>query len=308
VVGGADLRIKEQTVTPNPALRRLGFADSERVAIIHADDIGMCQASVTAFAELSSFGLISSGAVMVPCGWFPAVAAGSRAKPEADLGIHLTLTCEWDAYRWGPISTCAVESGLIDAEGYFYRSTELAQTHGQPEAVARELAAQIERALAAGMRPTHVDTHMGSVYSAAFLPLYLDVARRYRLAPMFFRDEESGWRARGADAEAAVVMAKLSRQLEEEGVPLLDNIAMLPLDAPDDRIGQAKRMFESLPPGLTHFILHPSHDTPELRAIAASWPSRVADYQAFMSEELRAYVRDIGIQVIGYRALQELMP
>ncbi|MEO7908493.1 MAG: polysaccharide deacetylase family protein [Roseiflexaceae bacterium] len=293
---------------PNPALRRLGFANDDRVAIIHADDIGMCQASVGAFAELAAFGLISSGAVMVPCGWFPAAAAGSRARPDDDLGIHLTLTCEWDAYRWGPISTCDPESGMIDDEGYFYRTTEQAQAHGHPDAVARELAAQVERALAAGMRPTHVDTHMGSVYSAAFLPLYLDVARRYRLAPMFFRDNEAGWRTRGANAEDATMMAQFSRQLEDAGVPLIDNIAMMPLDAPDDRIGQAKRMLAGLPPGLTHFIIHPSHDTPELRACSASWASRVADYQAFMSDELRAYVRDSGIQVIGYRALQELMP
>jgi predicted glycoside hydrolase/deacetylase ChbG (UPF0249 family) len=295
-------------MTPNPALRRLGFADTDRVAIIHADDIGMSQASVSAYAELAAFGLISSAAVMVPCGWFPAAAALSRAQPTADLGIHLTLTCEWDAYRWGPISTRDAASGMIDDEGYFYRSTELAQAHGQPDAVARELAAQIERALAAGMRPTHIDTHMGSVYSAALLPIYLDVARRYRLAPMFFRDDEDGWRARGADADTAAAWARLGRQLEDAGVPLLDNIAMMPLDAPADRIDQAKRMLEHLPPGLTHFIIHPSHDTPELRACSASWQSRVADLQAFSSEELRAYVRDSGIHVIGYRALQELMP
>lgn len=114
--------------------------------------------------------------------------------------------------------------------------------------------------------------------------------------------------ARGADAETAAGMAQLSRQLEADGVPLLDNITMMPLDAPDDRIDQAKRMFESLPPGLTHLIIHPSHDTPELRAIAADWPSRVADHQAFMSQELRAHVRSLGIQVIGYRTLQALMP
>jgi predicted glycoside hydrolase/deacetylase ChbG (UPF0249 family) len=295
-------------MTPNPALRRLGFADDDRVAIVHADDIGMSHASVAAFADLAAFGLISSGAVMAPCGWFPAAAALGRANPGYDLGIHLTLTCEWDAYRWAPISTRDPETGLIDAEGYFYRSTEEAQAHGRPEAVAIELAAQIERALAAGMRPTHIDTHMGAVYSPAFLPLYLDVARRYRLPPMFFRDDEAGWRARGADADTAAGMARLSAQLGADGVPLLDNIVMMPLDAPDDRIGQARRAFESLPAGLTHFIIHPSHDTPELRACSASWQSRVADYQAFMSEELRAYLRSSGVQVIGYRALQELMP
>ncbi|HJZ49077.1 MAG TPA: polysaccharide deacetylase family protein [Roseiflexaceae bacterium] len=295
-------------MSPNPALRKLGFAETDRVAILHADDIGMCQSSVAAFADLAAFGLISSGAVMVPCGWFPAAAAASRAHPGYDLGVHLTLTCEWDAYRWGPISTCEGESGLIDGEGYFYRSTEEAQAHGRPDAVARELAAQVERALATGMRPTHVDTHMGAVYSPAFLPAYLHVARRYRLPPMFFRHDEAGWRARGADADTAAAMARLSRQLEGDGVPLIDHILMLSLDAPDDRVGQARRAFESLPPGLTHFIIHPSQDTPELRALAADWPSRVADYQAFMSEELRTHLRSVGVQVIGYRALQELMP
>jgi chitin disaccharide deacetylase len=295
-------------MTPNPALRQLGFAADDRVAIIHADDIGMLHASVAAFADLAAFGLVSSGAVMVPCGWFPAAAALSRANPGYDLGIHLTITCEWDAYRWGPISTRDPESGLIDAEGYFYRTTAEAQAHGRPGAVARELAAQIERALAAGMRPTHIDTHMGAVYSADFLPAYLDVARRYRLPPMFFRHDEAGWRALGADAGAAAAMARLSRQLEDEGVPLVDHLFTMPLDAPDNRAGQARRAFETLQPGLTHFILHPSHDTPELRACSASWPSRVADNQAFLSEQLRTALRASGVQVIGYRALQELMP
>ena len=88
-------------MTPNPALHRLGFADDDRVAIVHADDIGMSQASVAAFADLGAFGLISSGAVMVPCGWFPAAASLGRANPGYDLGIHLTLTCEWDATAGG---------------------------------------------------------------------------------------------------------------------------------------------------------------------------------------------------------------
>jgi predicted glycoside hydrolase/deacetylase ChbG (UPF0249 family) len=293
---------------PNPALRKLGFAASDRVAIIHADDIGMCHSSVAAFDDLAAFGLISSGAVMVPCGWFPAAAIASRAHPERDLGIHLTITCEWESYRWGPISTSEPGSGLRDAEGYFYRSTAEAQAHGRPEEVERELAAQVERALAAGMRPTHVDTHMGAVYSPVFLPIYLGIARRYRLPPMFFRLDEAGWRARGMDAEFAAASARLSQELEANGVPLLDHIVMLPLDNAADRLATAKRAFDALSPGLTHFILHPSHDTPELHAIASDWRCRVADFESFMSDELSAYVQAAGVQVIGYRALQELMP
>jgi predicted glycoside hydrolase/deacetylase ChbG (UPF0249 family) len=234
-------QFKEQPMQPNPALRKLGFAADDRVVIIHADDIGMCQASVAAFAELAEFGLVSSGAAMVPCPWFPAAAIDCRAHADRDLGIHATITCEFDACRWGPISTSDPGSGLLDAEGYFYRSTQEAQAHGSAAAVARELAAQVERAQAAGLRPTHIDTHMGALYSPVFLPIYLQIARRYRLPPMFFRVEEARWRASGLDAEFAAAAARIAQELEADGVPLLDHIFMLPLDDPADRLGHASR-------------------------------------------------------------------
>jgi predicted glycoside hydrolase/deacetylase ChbG (UPF0249 family) len=147
---------------PNPLLRALGFAETDRVAIVHADDIGMCQASVAAFAELADAGLVTSGAVMMPCGWAPAAAAWARAHPATDIGVHLTLTSEWDAYRWGPLSTRDPASGLLDADGYFPRTTAAVQA-ADPEAATRELEAQVARALAAGIDVTHVDTHMGAV-------------------------------------------------------------------------------------------------------------------------------------------------
>ena len=88
---------------------------------------------------------------------------------------------------------------------------------------------------------------------------------------------------------------------------MFDHMAMMPLDEPAHRVETAKRLFDALPPGLSYFILHPAMDTPELRAIAPDWPNRVADYEAFTSPELRDYVRDSGIHVIGYRALRDLM-
>src|SRR5512137_730397 len=148
---------------PNPVLRKLGLADDDRAVIIHTDDIGMCQASLAAFADLVDFGLISSGATMVPCPWFPEVAAYCRAHPSVGLGVHLTLTSEWDSYRWGPISTRDPASGMIDDDGYFYRRSEPVQECADPEAVLVELQAQVERALKAGIDVTHVDTHMGTV-------------------------------------------------------------------------------------------------------------------------------------------------
>ena len=109
----------------NPVLKKLGFSNDDRVAIIHTDDIGMCQASVDAFADMVDYGLISSGAVMVPCPWFLEAAAYSTAHPQADLGVHLTLTSEWETYRWGPISTRDPASGLLDEQGFFHKSSQV---------------------------------------------------------------------------------------------------------------------------------------------------------------------------------------
>ena len=294
---------------PNPALRKLGFADSDRVAIIHADDIGMCQATLTAFAELLDFGLVSCGAAMTPCPWFPSVAAYAATHPGADIGVHLTLNCEYSTYRWGALSTRDPATGLLDADGCFFRLPTDTQRHADPAAVRTELEAQVALALAAGIDVSHVDTHMGTrrasqvrrrlCRSGACPPPAADdhALRRGGLA-----------RAQGLDAETAAISAAMVEQLEASGVPLVDEIVGMPLDAPDERIARAKAMFDALPPGITHFVIHPAADTPELRAIATGdWPSRVGDHRTFMSEELRDYVRKSGVQVIGYRALRDLM-
>ena len=125
--------------------------------------------------------------------------------------------------------------------------------------------------------------------------------------------DAAGWQALARavglafDWETASHLAQAVHELEAGGMPLVDFATMLPLDRPEDRVDQAKWMFGELPAGLTHFVLHPAVDTPELRAITPDWPSRVADYVAFTSRDLREYVRQSGVQIIGYRELRELI-
>ena len=135
-------------MTSNPLLKKLGYSDNERLVIIHADDIGMCHASLQAFKDLWKFGTITSGAVMVPCPWFPATAQMCRENPEIDTGVHATLNAEWDSYRWSPLSTQDQASGLLDAEGYFHQWQDAVYQNAKPEAIDAEVNAQIERALA----------------------------------------------------------------------------------------------------------------------------------------------------------------
>jgi predicted glycoside hydrolase/deacetylase ChbG (UPF0249 family) len=294
--------------SPNPALKKLGLTETDRAVIIHTDDIGMCQASVEAFADLNEIGIISSGAVMVPCPWFLHAADYARRHPQVDLGIHLTLTSEWETYRWGPLSTRDPASGLIDEAGYFHHLTAPVQEHADPVAVDLEINMQVQRAIHEGLLPTHVDTHMGSVAHPKFMGSYIQLAWKFRLPLMIFRLNEAGWRLMGMDAETAQMAAGMIEQLEAAGLPMLDGMSSMPLDKEEDHLERTKQALSELKPGITHFIIHPSKDTPELRAITPDWRCRVANYQDFSREDLRKHIQAIGLHVIGYRALQDLMP
>lgn len=295
-------------MNPNPVLKRLGFNDNDRLVIIHADDIGMCNSSVLAFRELIYSGVISSGAVMVPCPWFLGAMEITRSISEIDLGVHLTLTSEWNTYRWGPVSTREPLSGLIDDEGYFHKTSEETQEKANPDFAYQEMDNQIMRMSAGGFRPSHVDTHMGTVAHPKFMQGYINLALKYKLAIMMFRLDEIGWKRMGLDTQSSQTAAMMTKNLEDLGIPLIDHIRAMPLDDPFDRLNRAKIMFQELPAGITHFILHPSVESEELKAITPDWESRVADFHTFQNKELESFLHETGIHVIGYRHLQELMP
>jgi len=292
-------------MTPNPFLKKLGFSNSDRVVIIHTDDIGMCHASVQAFRDLWAFGTITSGATMVPCPWFPAVAQMCRENPEIDMGVHATLNAEWESYRWGPVSTRETASGLMDADGYFHQWHPAVYENARPEAVAAEVNAQIKKALAAGIDVTHVDSHMGTIMSPLFIQSYTQAAASRLLPSLLPRARSEGIALMGLGEQEK--LAPILQQLEEIGTPMIDGILGMPLEHGDDHISVAKELFGETPIGITHFILHPSIDTAELRAIAPDWPARVANYNAFMSDELKQFLEREDIKLIGYRALKEAM-
>ena len=292
---------------PNPLLTALGYAPTDRVVIFHADDIGMCGATVDAYADLLDVGALTSAALMVPC---PAAAEGAavaRRYPHADLGVHLTITSEWDVLRWGPVSTRDPASGLLDAEGRFPRTVQAVQATARPDAVRSELAAQVSRARAWGVDITHVDSHMGALAHPKFLPAVMALAGQEGVPAMYPRMNRAGWRAQGFDAAGAAGAWGYGRLLEHAGRPLVDGLYMLPLHEGGDHLELTRRVLATLPPGLTHFILHPARDTPELRAICGDWEGRVANYEAFRDPRMKGVIADSGVHAIGYRPLRDWM-
>jgi predicted glycoside hydrolase/deacetylase ChbG (UPF0249 family) len=296
-------------MTPNPFLKKLGFSDTDRLVIIHTDDIGMCHASVQAFKDLWKFGTITSGAVMVPCPWFPAVAQMCREIPEIDMGVHATLNAEWESYRWGPVSTRDPESGLLDADGYFNQWHQAVYDHAKFEAVETEVNAQIERALASGIDVTHVDSHMGTIMNPKFIQSYIRAAASRLLPNMLPRMDAAGMEMVEMNANERQAYEPILQQLESMGVPMLEGIVSMPLDQPNlnKQMEIAKDLLGNLPVGITHFILHPSIDTAELRSIAPDWESRVSNYNIFMSDELKTLIESEDLHLIGYRPIRDAM-
>lgn len=290
-------------MTPNPILKKLGLSAHDRAVIFHADDIGMCEGSVSAYRDLMDFGLLSSAATMVPCPWFPAAANLFRSltdHPRLDVGVHLTFNSEWANFRWGPLSTRDPQSGLMDEQGYFFNRTDFTHDRASAAAVRQEIVAQIERGLQAGFPVTHVDTHMLCLFQPRFLPIYLDVARQYGLPAFAFRASSPQWQLWGGDVETAFAYLQ---QAEAEGQPLMDYLDVMPLDHHENRLEEAKAKLAHLPAGLSYFLIHPVKDTPELRAMAPDWRCRVADYELFTNEAWRQAVQDSGVRVVSWKDL-----
>jgi predicted glycoside hydrolase/deacetylase ChbG (UPF0249 family) len=287
-------------VSGNPALQALGFAADDRVVVVHADDVGMCEATIDVFFDLLERGLTTAGSAMVPCPWFPAVAARCRERgADVDIGVHLTLTSEWDGYRWGPVAATATDPrlGLADDEGYFFRNTAL-WTRVDPDTARREMEAQVDRALAAGLDVTHVDCHMFAMLRPDLIGPYVDLGFERGIPVLLTRQPQ--W--------VEVLTEPAIARWEEAGMPVFDHLRELPLDvSAAGWLDATARLFEELPAGLTYLITHPARDTPELRAVATDWQQRVADGDGFRNESLAAGVHDAGIHVIGWRPLRELL-
>lgn len=294
----------------NPVLRKLGLPDDARVVVLHADDIGMTQASLIAYEQALNFGVLSSAATMAPCPWYSTAAAFVRAHvahPRVDMGVHLTLNAEWQTYRWKPISTLDASTGLMDDEGYLHRLAVGVHAHATTAAVEAEMRAQIERALADGIDATHADSHMLTLFEPRFFPVYVKVALEYDLPPFVLRNMGSMVHP---DTPQAVrdELDALVADLETQGAPVFDRIDVLSLTDASDRLAEGKRALAEAPAGgLTNILHHMAADTPELRAAAPDWRCRVADWQLFTSEAWREAILESGVTVIGFRVLRDLM-
>jgi predicted glycoside hydrolase/deacetylase ChbG (UPF0249 family) len=283
---------------------RLGYKATDRLLIIHADDAGMCHSVNAATIQAMEKGVVTCASIMVPCPWMPEIAAYCREHPEADFGLHLTLTSEWKYYRWRPVTPISEVPGLLDAEGFLPRSVEETVLKAKPEEVEKELRNQIARARAFGIKPTHVDSHMGTLFTGKFMPAYVKVAKEAGLLPMLMRPTpqriEQG-KLLGIDP------VKIEQELAPQGYVFLDMLhETIKGDSLEARREFIYNLLRNLKPGVTEIITHLAMDDEESRHIMYSWKARYHEFLIFTDPKTRELINALGIKLIGYKDLMKL--
>jgi len=286
---------------------RLGFAQGARVAIVHADDIGMCHAANTGAFEALDAGPVTCGSAMVPCPWFAEAVACAARRPGVDIGVHLTLNAEWDLYRWPPCAGPSQVPSLVDDDGCLYRTTAQVVANARPEEVELELRTQIERARGAGLDVTHLDAHMGTVLMPPFTQVYASLIRAYRL-PAFLvapRADAVPEAMRSAVEQVVAVV----RELEEDGFPVLDGFDQDSLGfARGQGLAHNRRRLAGLGPGVNYLICHPAALEPELEVLTPDAHCRDFERSFYGGQAGRAELAALGIETVGMRALAALIP
>lgn len=275
---------------------KLGYARDAKLLIVHADDVGMTHSVNAATIKGLEIGLVNSSSIMVPCPWFPEIADYAKAHPELDFGLHLTLTSERVYYRWGPVASRDKVPSLVDENGYFLHDWTAATKINAKE-VELELRAQIERARAMGIRPTHLDSHQYRLYENGkeLFEVVLRVAHENKLPVFVARD----WFADRPYLESSLTPADI----------VLDHTVTISPNVPPEKWAVFyETALKNLQPGVTEFVIHLGFADEELKAATrerdtwgAAWRQR--DFDFFTSAEFRRLLGEQNIKLVTWREL-----
>ncbi|GKU79234.1 carbohydrate deacetylase [Paenibacillus sp. L3-i20] len=294
--------------------KALGYNENDRLLIVNADDYGLCHSVNESTQQLLKEEVISSATIMMPCAWARSGALWSAQNPQYDVGVHFTFTSEWEPYSWGPVTSNADVSSLVNEEGYFYKDSLGFEQHAEAEHVKIELVNQIEKALKLGMNPTHADNHMGSLYGLRtgkhFMVEVLDVCAAYGLPfrlPRYITIEEG----QVAPPEMKEQVQAIANLADSKGVVILDYLIGLPFQLEDGQTYDSfktnmKDLLGVLKPGVTELIIHPSLLTEEFQAFHREPAKRNMEHDIFRDPEIMNVLKDAGIKLIHWRELQKL--
>jgi predicted glycoside hydrolase/deacetylase ChbG (UPF0249 family) len=299
---------------------KLGYPKGARVLILHVDDMGMSFDSNEGGEEALTKGVSTSCSVMMPCPWVPGFVHWLKQHPDIDAGLHLTLTSEWNDYRWGPLAGKQNVPGLVDKEGAMWHSVQEVVAHASADEIEKEIRVQLERARSMGFEPTHLDTHMGTVYAApAFLERYIKVGIENHIPVMLPGGHDMLIQQQMHFSDQAIQQIRiLGKVVWAAGLPVLDDLENSSYDVKipegikndDKKLQQFKtekyiEAIKSLKPGVTMMIMHCTATTEVFPHISDSGPVRRGDLLAMMDPQFKKALEHEGIILTTWRELRE---
>jgi chitin disaccharide deacetylase len=296
MLAGTPIAVLAQNI--GSVAERLGFGRDAKLLIVHADDVGMTHSVNAATIRALESGAVNSASIMVPCPWFPEIADYAKAHAEVDFGLHLTLTSERVYYRWGPVAPRDRVTSLVDENGYFWHDWT-ATTRIEPKDAEVELRAQIERAYAMGIRPTHLDSHQYRLYQNGkeLFEVLLRIAHEKKLPFFVTRD----WFAEHPYLESS---------LSPGDIVIDHTVTIDPGVRPEKWAEFYRTAIKNLQPGVTEFVIHVAFADEEMKAATreretwgAAWRQR--DFDFFTSAEFRELLRQEKIRLITWRELAQ---
>ncbi len=307
----------DQAAAQSPTYaEKLGYPAGKKVLIMHVDDAGMSYDSNEGTVKAIRDGVATSASVMMPCGWVPGFVHSLKQYPEIDAGLHLTLTSEWKDYRWGPLAGKPAVPGLVDAEGALWSNVPDVVKHATPDEVETEIRAQLERARAMGFEPTHMDSHMGTLFATpAFIERYVKVGMQEKIPVMFPGGHNTAVRVDERMSDDMYAMSQMvGKQLWDAGLPVLDDLHnvsygwKLPegTEVTKEKLQNFKthkyiETIGELKPGLTMVIMHCTDPTEVFPIISGSTQTRKGDLLAMLDPKLKAYIEKEGIILTTWR-------
>jgi predicted glycoside hydrolase/deacetylase ChbG (UPF0249 family) len=278
---------------------RLGYPKDAKLLILHADDIGVSHSENIASVSAMEKGCISSGSIMVPCPWFPEIAAYVQKHPEYDFGLHITLTSEWKYYKWGPVTPAYEIPGLANKNGFLYSTVDSVKQRATAAEVEKEIRNQVKRAIQFGINPTHLDAHMFTALNRLdFMKAYLKVGHEFKIPVFLYRHLES---------ELSI---KLDSLVSDRDVIVDIMVTVLPEHFKTGVHDFYISSLRNLKPGLTYYIIHTAFDDEEMKAVTigfTDWGSawRQEEYNFFSSSECATLLKENNIYVITWKEIRD---
>jgi predicted glycoside hydrolase/deacetylase ChbG (UPF0249 family) len=286
---------------------RLGWGPTDRVVIFHVDDAGMSHSSNQGAIEAVEGLIATSTSLMMPCGWIPEMAQYLVAHPAVDSGVHLTLTAEWDKYRWSPLAGYGAVPGLVDPEGSLWGGVEQVAMNATADEVDAEMRAQVARAEMLGIPITHLDSHMGTVFAREDLfQRYVALGIEKNIPIMIAAGHLTYVRAEQPPSVVALLETGAADAVWNAGLPVLDDLHTASYGwSRESKVANFSQLMRDLQPGITQIIIHATRPTEEFALISSSGDKRLGDLEAMLSPELLQVIHEEGIILTTWRELKE---